>query len=340
MKKVFRTILVSVGVVLLILLFFSGWMYIATSGEYSVPLTVADDPSIPHINVGDAIFHAETFGSDTNEVVIIIHGGPGNDYRYLLPLEPLSEKYFLVFYDQRGTGLSPRVDKSEHSLEISIKDLYNITQYYAPNRKVNLIGHSWGAMMASGFIAQYPEKVNKAVLAEPGMLSSEQGNKFIENFQIKPDWPALKAMIRIAFESLHLTNTDIQARGDYIFGQIPLLDFEGNPMTRYFCNEDPSTAHMDLWRLSYLSSMTIQGGAIDENGEVHIDLVSGVEKFKDKVLFVVSECNQIIGEEFQLDHIKHFPNAEMVVIEDAGHTMFGEKTEVCLRLIEKYFEEE
>lgn len=340
MKKVLIILGSIVGAIVVLLVAFSSWMYFDTAGEYSVPLTVADDPSIPHIQIGSTIFHAETFGSDTNEVVIIIHGGPGNDYRYLLPLKPLSEQYFLIYYDQRGTGLSPRVEKSEHSLEISINDLHDVINYYAPGRKVNLIGHSWGAMLTSGYIARHPERVNKAVLAEPGMLTSEQGRIYIENFKIEPEWSATMAMIRIAFESLHLSNTDPQARGDYIFGKIPLLDFDGNPMIRYFCNEDPGTASMDFWRLSAVASMTIQGSAVNEAGDVEIDLVSGVEDFTDKVLFMVSECNQIIGEAFQKGHIKHFPNAEMVIIENAGHTMFGEQADTSMAVIRNYFEEE
>ena len=106
---------------LLILLFvFSISMYFITSGDYSVAKTIEDDKTIPHIEIGNVVFHAETFGNDSNETVIIIHGGPGNDYRYLLPLKALSEDYFVVFYDQRGTGLSPRIDEEEQSLENSL----------------------------------------------------------------------------------------------------------------------------------------------------------------------------------------------------------------------------
>ncbi len=340
MKKVLIGIAIALGSIILLLLASSAWMYTSTSGDYTVALTVADDPTIPHIQINNTTFHAETFGSDTNDVVIIIHGGPGNDFRYLLPLKPLSEKYFLVFYDQRGTGLSPRVDVSQHSLEICLTDLADIIDYYAPDRQVSLIGHSWGAMLASGYIAQYPERVHKVVLAEPGMLTSEQGNRYVENFKIDPDWKAMKAMVRIAFQAMHLSNTDEQAFGDYIFGKIPMLDFEGNPMTRYFCDQDPKNGYMPIWRLSALSSMTIQGQALKEDGEVEIDLISGLENYRNKVLFVVGECSQIIGEEFQRDHIKHFPNAEMVVIENAGHTMFGEQPERSMEVIQAYFDEE
>ena len=60
----------------------------------------------------------------------MLYGGPGNDYRYLLSLKALADDYFVVFYDQRGTGLSPRVDVKEHTIENMINDLNNIIDYH------------------------------------------------------------------------------------------------------------------------------------------------------------------------------------------------------------------
>ena len=51
-------------------------LYFVYSGTYTVNKTVAQDSSIPHISANGATFHAETFGSDTNPVVIVLHGGP------------------------------------------------------------------------------------------------------------------------------------------------------------------------------------------------------------------------------------------------------------------------
>ncbi len=325
--------------ILILLFVLSIIMFFSIKGEFSVAKTVDEDPSIPHIELDGVTFHSETFGNDTSEVVIIIHGGPGNDYRYLLPLKPLSEKYYLVFYDQRGTGLSPRVEPEEQSLENSLKDLKNIVDHYASDRKVNLIGHSYGAMLASGFIARYPERVNKAVLAEPGMLTSEKAKEFMDKFKMELDWESLKSLTQIAFESLHIDAEDDQARMDYIFGKISGLDFDGNPMKQYFCNDDPKSGYIKYWRLSSVASQEIIGKSQDEDGNIQIDLVSGLENFPNKVLFMVGECDELTGEDFQKGHMKYFPNAEMVVIKNAGHTMLGEKPEECMKVIERYFEE-
>jgi proline iminopeptidase len=339
MKKVLKIVGVIVFGLLLILIIFSVSMFFITKGDHGVPLTVEQDSSIPHIKIGKNVFHSETFGNNSNEVVIVIHGGPGNDYRALLPLKPLSDKYFVVFYDQRGTGLSPRVDPKELSLESSLQDLSDIIDFYAPGRKVNIIGHSWGGMLASGYIAQHPERVHRAVLAEPGMLTSEQAGEFMEEFKIDLSWDLTKILTRTLFESFHIKTGGKQSRADYIFGKIAELNIEGNPMRKYFCDENNDTGYFPFWRMSGIASQAIMRKGQDEEGNLQIDLVSGLDRYPGKVLFIVGECNQIIGEEYQKEHMKYFTNAEMVVIKNAGHTMLGEKPEECLRIINKYFDE-
>lgn len=160
-------------IVILVILYFS------TSGPWKVAETVAQDSTISHITIDDVVFHAETHGNDTARTIIVIHGGPGQDYRYLLPLKSLSDNYRVVFYDQRGTGLSPRVDASELTLQSSIEDLDRIVNYYCPDEKVNILGHSWGAMLGSAYLGKHPEKVHKIILAEPGFLTSEMAEEFM-----------------------------------------------------------------------------------------------------------------------------------------------------------------
>src|SRR6186713_3017067 len=121
-----------------------------------VPETVAEDPSLPAIDLNGTRLHTEAFGPPDGPVIMVLHSGPGGDYRGLLPLSELAEDgYRVVFWDQRGTGLSQRHDADTISLETYLEDLRLVIEHYAPDRGLVFIGQSWGAMYATAFINQY-----------------------------------------------------------------------------------------------------------------------------------------------------------------------------------------
>jgi len=335
LKKAIRTLFYLSGFIVALFII----LYLVTSGKYTVAKTAEEDPSIAHVTINQTVFHAETYGNDSNEVIIVIHGGPGNDYRYLLDLKELADEYFVVFYDQRGTGLSPRVTRGELSLDTTLADLAALVDHYAGEEEVILIGHSWGAMLAAGYIAKNPGRVSKAVLAEPGMLTSEKAREYMNKFRITFTPRSVCFFLKTWFQQLHIHRPDRQAGMDYFFAQVGRADIPGNPMANYFCHSDPKTASMDYWRYSWLSSQEIIRKGMDEEGNLQIDLVSGLENYHRKVLFLAGECNTIIGPKYQEDHMKYFPEVEMVIIPDAGHTMIGEKPEESIAAIRKYLNE-
>ena len=51
-----------------------------------VPPTVAEDASLPAIDMNGSRFHLETFGDPSSPVIVFLHGGPGGDFRSLLKL--------------------------------------------------------------------------------------------------------------------------------------------------------------------------------------------------------------------------------------------------------------
>jgi proline iminopeptidase len=61
------SIITAIPVILCILIYF------LTAGA-SVPKTVEQDPSLPHVTINNITFHAETHGDPDNPVVIVVHG--------------------------------------------------------------------------------------------------------------------------------------------------------------------------------------------------------------------------------------------------------------------------
>ena len=319
------------GLFLLLILF--GTAYFLTKGDYRVPKTVETDLSLPVLKIGSLKLHVETYGDPNNQSVVLVHGGPGGDYRYLLPLKALYDKYYVVFYDQRGTGLSQRVDQNQMTMENYYKDLNYIVDHYSKGKKVNLIGHSWGGMLVAGYLGKYPDKVDHAILAEPGFLTTEMADKIlpqIMKFRFNSLYPFAKAW----FKKLHVDNSvDQEASNDFFFSQI----MTHVQPTDYFCSGE--VLNIPMWRPGFTAFQGSIASQTNKDGKFEINLIEGVHRFKRKVLFMTGDCNKLIGVEHQKLQMKYFSNRELVIIKNAGHYMFNENLKNSLKSIRKYFKE-
>src|SRR3990172_8974405 len=335
MKRVLRVLgkillgFVILGIVVFIVL------YLATAGTYEVAETVEQDASIPSITLDGVTFHAETFGETTNPVVIVVHGGPGLDYRYLLNLQALSDEYYVVFYDQRGSGLSPRVDPSELTIDSSIEDLDRIVEHYGKGKPVNLVGHSWGGTLVTAYVGRYPEKVAHLVVAEPGGLTNEAFADFQRSAQTI-DFPFALTAVRLWFESLHVSGPDAYARSDYLLDHIG-EEWEFSPTNGFNCPGTP-VPEDHFWRAGAAAYQAILSSARDENGNTDWSIMTeGLANYTDTVLMLVSECNQWIGLEYQRTyHLDLYPSVEVVVIPDAGHDMFWDNPQDSIAAIRAF----
>jgi proline iminopeptidase len=325
---------VLIGIIVgLVLLFALG--YVLTFGDHSVPSTVEGDPTLPHIIIDGVTYHAETFGDPMNPVAITVHGGPGSDYRGLLDLQQLSDEYYVVFFDQRGAGLSPRVSPEEITLESAIADLDSIVEHYGQGRRVNLVGHSWGAMLVSAYLGQFPEKVDHAVLAEPGFLTTEFAQRFLAQTQLRFTPGVIYHFLKTKFESLHVIGQDDQAMDDYFGYHFNLYQGDDHPQAGYYCPGDKPDPEGG-WRFGAIAAASIQAEAIDVEGNIHLNLIEGVEDFSNHVLFIAGECQTVIGADWQREQMALFPSADLVVIPDAGHEMFKENPTASIAAVRTY----
>lgn len=320
-------------IIILVALFALG--YLLTIGDHTVPATVAQDPTLPTITVNGYTYHGETYGNPSDPVVITLHGGPGSDYRSILNLQQLANEYYVVFFDQRGGGLSPRVSPEEITLPSAIADLDAIVDHYGQGRQVNLVGHSWGAMLASAYLGQHPEKVDHIVLAEPGFLTTEFMIRFYEEIRIQFSPEVLSYFLKTKFESLHVIGIDENAMDDYFGHHFNLYQGDDHPQASYYCpgaKPDPN----DTWRSGTTAASSIEAEAIDAEGNYQLNLVEGVENFSNQVLFMTGKCQTTIGADWQREQMEYFPNATLVVIPDAGHEMFMDNPDASISAVRSY----
>jgi len=296
-----------------------------------VPKTVMEDPTLPAIEVNGARFHAETFGDPANPAIVFLHGGPGGDYRSMLELAKpiggpsLADDYFVVYWDQRGAGLSQRVGKETLTIEQYLADLDAIVNRYSSGRPVYLVGISWGGMFATDYINTHPTKVAGAVLIEPGPMDGATMER-IQNdmFEMKlgAEW-----LNDYAWSSGFFT-PDGHARKDYE-RMLGLRD--GQP--RYhqsLSNPEPG------WRQGAVANRSIIESAQDDDGTFDYDFTTNLRAYTTPVQFITGSLSEILGASLQRQQVKHFPSANLVEVSGAGHDVAWVRTADVLAIIRPY----
>jgi len=90
--------------------------------------------------------------------LIILHGGPGGCVERYEPLEKLADFGVpLIFYDQLGCGYS-KVSKNHKipwNFRIFLDEFENLISYFNL-KKYNVLGHSWGGMLALEYVCNFP----------------------------------------------------------------------------------------------------------------------------------------------------------------------------------------
>jgi proline iminopeptidase len=297
----------------------------AADGNLVAP-TVDADPTLPRVELNGTVFHAEAFGDPNAPVIVMLHGGPGGSYGDMMRLrEPidgvrLEDHHYVVFWDQRGCGLSRRHDAAEITDAAYEADLLAIVSKFSPGRPVVFIGHSWGAMYASMFIGRHPDLVAGAVLMEPGPLTGAKYEELkgdIQHLDLFSEW------LNDLVWAQDIVSPEGHARADYI----RMLGDLGNSQPKFHLS---TTDRPQNWRLGAVANATLLQSSVS-NGKATYDFTKGLDHFDRPVLFEGSELNEIMGAEFQSQQMKVYPNAHLEVIKGAGHDHYWTQAEASLR---------
>ncbi len=319
MKKTNYQILLSTAIILMVLLISS------CNRDIDIPDTIEDNPEVSRVFVNDKEFHVETFGNPVNPTVIIIHGGPGWDYTYMMPLANLSDQYFVVFYDQSGCGLSPRYDSDELNIANALEDLHGIVRHYCNDKRVNLIGHGYGAMLASAYIGQHPDRVAYTVLAEPLSLAAGIPDSTVIKYNpLVTDFGSRKT---------NLTATDHEKPDSKYLSR--LREKSLFPAT--------ATCNPESWPGTFVQRPgAVAAEAITKTFYSHergyfVDFTVGNERFKNSVMLLFSECNPYFNEKHKKLLQQSLDRAIYKTINGTGHLMFDDNPLSSVAFIRGYF---
>lgn len=280
-----------------------------------VPKTADLDPNIPSITVNGAILHSEAFGHPDSTIIVCIHGGPGSDYRYMLNYKELADYgYRVVFYDQRGSGLSQRFPKKSYTsigmgaLDVIYDELSGVIAHYRTHQsqKVFLAGHSWGAMMATAYTGKYPNAVQGLAISEPGGLKWNDVMEFVQKSRA----------FSITGEGLNdavYTDQFITNKREY---QHEILDYKLAMMvSKNDITGDDDTEPNSFWRIGAV----INSAFLELGQQYKPDFSEGIGNFNVPILFFYSEKDKAYPDDWAKKITSVYNKVEIVKVPDVGH---------------------
>ncbi|MBP1647798.1 MAG: alpha/beta hydrolase fold protein [Bacteroidetes bacterium] len=273
-----------------------------------VPRTVDEDNSIPSIFVNGTQLHSEAFGNPNDPMLIVLHGGPGGDYRNLLNCAKFSEDgFFVVFYDQRGSGLSRRHNKDIYTIQLFLDDLHAIINHYRQrqDQKVFLMGQSWGAMLATAYVNTRLGEVSGVVLSEPGGFTWTDTEEYMKRLR------SLEVFDETSNDFVYLdqilTGNDHNEL-DYRAALQSAADFaDGNKVG----NAGPSP----FWR----QGAVCNAAAMEYARDHPFDFTTNLRQYTTEVLFLYSELNEAYGRVHAELVSSAYPNVQLTLISGTGH---------------------
>lgn len=136
-----------------------------------------------------------------DSAVVVLHGGPGGGCDYLNGLHALAaDDRRVLTFDQLGCGQSERPPAGyAWSVESAAADVEAVRRYLDVPR-IDVIGHSWGGMLAMEYALRYPEHLDRLVLWATVASTSRMVSGFIRQLSsVLDDFELAEAVTADAF---------------------------------------------------------------------------------------------------------------------------------------------
>jgi proline-specific peptidase len=255
------------------------------------------------------------YGRTGDGPMLVCHGGgPGFSSLYLGDFAGLGAELELVLLDPRGTGGSTKpTDPRAYGIGDYVSDLEELREHLGLER-LQLLGHSHGGIVAIAYAAQYPERIERLILASTlARFSPEQEAAMAKAVERHVDEPWYEDA-RAALEAESAGDFD----SDEELAELTLREF---PF--YFARYgDEERAYLETLR-----SETPNGDALrlfNREQVPSFDLRPELARIAAPTLVIAGEQDFITGPLSAAELGEGIAGAETVLLPDTGHFVFIE----------------
>lgn len=301
------------------------------------------------LDVGDGNrIYWETCGSPVGKPALVVHGGPGSgghrsSRRFFDP-----ERYRIVIFDQRGCGESvphasdPATDMSVNTTHHLLADMERLREHLGIERWL-LYGGSWGSTLILAYAERHPERVSEIVLLgvttgrheEYDWLYRGVGRYLPEAWaRFREGVPETERKGDLLAAYARLTESPdptVRARAtrDWLTWEDAVVSLEPNGTPNVYSDREPDDA---LAFVRICAHYAAHRAWLDD-GEVlaNAHRLAGIPGV---LLHGRHDLGSPVGTAWELAQV--WPDAELVVVEDSGHTGSDTMRQLALRTTTRF----
>jgi proline-specific peptidase len=246
--------------------------------------------------------------------VLVCHpGGPGFSGRAFGDLAGLEESLTLILFDPRGTGASdPPADNSAYALDEFASDLEELRTHLGLER-VSLLGYSHGGLVTMRYAAEWPERVERLVLAATlarfGEAQAEEYRRLLAERESEPWYQDVVAALTAEDRSEFDTPADLER---LCLAMAPMYFARWDERARALVEATTEIGNVDALKLMNASPP---------------DLTSELGRISAPTLVIAGEQDFVCGPACARELVDGIPDARLVLLADSGHWVFFEQPE-------------
>lgn len=269
-----------------------------------------------------AIVYYETIGQ--GRPLMVLHGGPGAPHGYFLPyLLPLAKHHRLVFMDERGSGRSERLaDFKGYTLDNLACDADAVRRALGL-KTVDVMGHSFGGILAQAYAIKYPSSVRRLILADTGSSAS----RINADFKLIKD--SLDPVLRAQIDALELKGV-VGADGAQLPEYRKLAD-EAEASYEYVGRPPQWDGHDDAIGWDVLNEIWGSRSDFHIDGNLAgFDLVPALRNLQMPTLIILGDHDLVSTATAEETHAA-IHNSKVIILAHSGHMTFVDQMDAFLR---------
>jgi proline iminopeptidase len=261
----------------------------------------------------------ESYGATSSATpVIVANGGPGLSHIYMLQNDVwtrLSRHRQIVFYDQRGTGKSKQVKPdASWGMDAQVADMEAVRAKFG-FQKFDLVGDSYGGLLAMAYAAAHPEHIEKLILSDSAA-------------------PAWKDIVRVLPDVFPDVLEQITAREQNSAGGPVAAD---QRIRDHFLMLFYSEANRDAYLAGVKDLESVpQVSAAVQKATRTLDLTPELPKFKFPTMVITGRYDMNVTPVTAWNIYKAIPGAKFVVFEKSGHLPSYEEPDKYVQVVEEF----